>query len=155
MQTLVLGIGNTLLSDEGIGVHAIYYLQKNHASMPNVRYIDGGTMSFTLAAEIEQANNLIVIDATQLHDKPGTVKIFVDEEMDRFLGNGNKRSVHEVGLLDLIHISRMTGHFPLRRALIGIQPQKLDWGESPTESVSASIPQVCERVVEQIRSWQV
>lgn len=154
MQTLVLGIGNTLLSDEGVGVHAIHQLQAQYGSPPNTLFIDGGTLSFTLALEIEQADNLIVIDAAQLNDKPGTVKTFVDEEMDRFLGNGNKRSVHEVGLLDLIHISRMTGHFPRRRALIGIQPQKLDWGDSPTESVNAAIPLVCKQVIEQIRHWQ-
>jgi hydrogenase maturation protease len=62
--------------------------------------------------------------------------------------------VHEVSLLDLIHISRMTGHFPKHRALVGIQPQKLDWGEAPTEAVSAAIPMVCDKVIETIRSWQ-
>jgi len=154
MQTLVLGIGNTLLSDEGIGVHAIHYLQDNHSDLPNTNYIDGGTLSFTLAADIEEADHLIVIDAAQLHADPGTVKTFINDDMDRFLGQGNKRSVHEVGLLDLMHISRLTGHFPRQRALIGIQPQKLDWGESPTDAVSAAIPLACEQIVAQIRSWQ-
>lgn len=154
MHTLVLGIGNTLLSDEGVGVHAIYYLQDNHQDLPRTTFIDGGTLSFTLAAEIEQSENLIVIDAAQLHAEPGTVKTFVNEDMDQFLGEGNKRSVHEVSLLDLMHISRLTGHFPKQRALIGIQPQKLDWGEVPTASVSAAIPLACNQVVEQIRRWQ-
>jgi hydrogenase maturation protease len=154
MHTLVLGIGNTLLSDEGVGVHVIHQMQQQHSDLPNTRFIDGGTLSFTLAAEIEEADNLIVIDATQLHAEPGTIKTFVDQEMDRFLGTGNKRSVHEVGLLDLIHISRMTGHFPKHRALIGIQPQKVDWGESPTDSVSAAIPLACEQIIEQIQDWQ-
>ncbi|MGD8783211.1 MAG: HyaD/HybD family hydrogenase maturation endopeptidase [Thioalkalispiraceae bacterium] len=154
MQTLILGIGNTLLSDEGVGVHAVRFLQEQHTELPGTRFIDGGTLSFTLATEIEQADNLIVIDAAQLHADPGTVKTFVDDEMDQFLGKGNKRSVHEVSLLDLLHISRMTGHFPTHRALIGIQPQKLDWGEAPTESVSAAIPLACEQAVDQIRSWQ-
>lgn len=154
MHTLVLGIGNTLLSDEGVGVHAIHYLQKHHQDIPQVNYIDGGTLSFTLAAEIEEAENLIVIDAAQLHAEPGTVKTFVNDAMDEFLGQGNKRSVHEVGLLDLMHISRMTGHFPKQRMLIGIQPQKLDWGESPTAAVSAAIPEACQAVVETLRGWQ-
>ncbi|MGD8547645.1 MAG: HyaD/HybD family hydrogenase maturation endopeptidase [Thiohalophilus sp.] len=154
MQTLVLGIGNTLLSDEGIGVHVIHQLQEQHSQLPGTRFIDGGTLSFTLAADIEEADNLIVIDATQLHAEPGTIKTFINDEMDHFLGTGNKRSVHEVSLLDLIHISRMTGHFPKHRALVGIQPQKLDWGEAPTEAVSAAIPMVCDKVIETIRSWQ-
>ncbi|MFP3873599.1 MAG: HyaD/HybD family hydrogenase maturation endopeptidase [Thiohalophilus sp.] len=155
MQTLILGIGNTLLSDEGVGVHAIHYLQDHYPDLPDVRLIDGGTLSFTLATAIEEADNLIVIDAAQLHADPGTVKTFVNDAMDQFLGQGNKRSVHEVGLLDLMHISRLSGSFPGRRALIGIQPQKLDWGESPTDAVSAAIPLACEQVAEQIRSWQV
>lgn len=154
MHTLVLGIGNTLLSDEGIGVHVIYHLQQHHGELPNTTMIDGGTLSFTLAAEIEQADNLIVIDAAQLNAEPGTVRTFVDEEMDHFLGSGNQRSVHEVGLLDLMHISRMTGRFPQRRLLIGIQPQKLDWGESPTAHVGAAIPLACQQVVDQVRRWQ-
>lgn len=154
MRTLVLGIGNTLLSDEGVGVHVIHQLLEQHSQFPDTRFVDGGTLSFTLAADIEEADNLIVIDATQLHAEPGTIKTFVNDEMDRFLGTGNKRSVHEVGLLDLIHISRMTGHFPKRRALVGIQPQKLDWGETPTEAVTAAIPMVCDKVIETIRSWQ-
>lgn len=154
MQTLVLGIGNTLLSDEGAGVHAIHYLQDRHPDFPATTFIDGGTLSFTLATDIEQTDNLIVIDAAQLHAAPGTIKIFVNEDMDHFLGKGNKRSVHEVGLLDLMHISRLTGHFPRQRALIGIQPEKLDWGETPTEAVSAAIPLACKQAIEQIRSWQ-
>lgn len=150
MQTLVLGIGNTLLSDEGIGVHALHYLQTHYPELPGTTCIDGGTLSFTLAGEIEQADRLIVIDAAQLHAAPGTVRSFVNEDMDSFLGQGNQRSVHEVGLLDLLQISRLTGRLPGQRTLIGIQPEKIDWGESPSPAVSAAIPRICELVVQHI-----
>jgi len=154
MHTLVLGIGNTLLSDEGVGVHALHYLQNNHPDLPNTTFIDGGTLSFTLAAEFKATDQLIVIDAARLDADAGAVQIFVNEEMDRFLGKGNKRSVHEIGLLDLLHISRLTGQFPGQRALVGIQPQKLDWGERPTDAVAAAIPRACQHVVRQIQAWQ-
>jgi hydrogenase maturation protease len=154
MQTLVLGIGNTLLSDEGAGVHAVHYLQTNHSDIQNTRFVDGGTLSFTLAAEIEQADNLIVIDATQLHASPGSIETFIDDEMDRFLNHGKRKSVHEVGLMDLIHISRLTGQFPTRRALIGIQPQSLDWGEHPSSEVKSAIPLACRQTLELIEAWQ-
>lgn len=154
VRTLVLGIGNTLLSDEGVGVHAVRYLQQHHGDEPDTEYLDGGTLSFTLATSIEEADRFIVIDATELKSQPGTVRTFVDEAMDDFLGNNRKMSVHEVGLLDLLHITRLAGRFPPQRALIGVQPQKLDWGDAPTDAVSAAIPRACEQALQLMKEWK-
>lgn len=154
MRTLVLGIGNTLLSDEGVGVHAVRYLQEHHPDQPDTEYVDGGTLSFTLATAIEEADRFIVIDATELKSRPGTVRTFVDDEMDTFLGNNRKMSVHEVGLLDLLHISRLAGRFPAQRALIGVQPRKLDWGDAPTEDVGAAIPLACQQALQLMKEWK-
>ena len=153
MKTLVLGIGNTLLSDEGVGVHAIHFLQRHHQDVLDTEYLDGGTLSFTLAGDIEDSEQLIVIDATHLQAEPGTVKTFVNEEMDRFLGQNRKMSVHEVSLLDLLHISRLAERLPQRRALVGIQPDSVDWGEHPTQKVAAAIPAACEQTLQLIASW--
>ena len=155
MHTLVLGIGNTLLSDEGVGVHAIQYLQQHYANIPDTDYIDGGTLSFTLAGLIEQAQNLIVIDATQLHAQPGTIRIYVGDEMDTFLNHNRKSSVHEVSLMDLLSIAALAEQLPPQRALVGIQPQIVDWGEFPSAPVQAVIPQVCAQVVSLIQAWQL
>lgn len=154
MHTLVLGIGNTLLSDEGVGVHAIQYLQQHHADVPGTEYIDGGTLSFTLAGLIEQARNLIVIDATQLHARPGTVRTYVGDEMDAFLNRNRKSSVHEVSLMDLLSIAALAEQLPPQRALVGIQPQIIDWGESPSAHVQAAIPHACAQVLGLIKAWQ-
>lgn len=154
MHTLVLGIGNTLLSDEGVGVHAIHHLQQAHRELLNTEFVDGGTLSFTLAGHIEQARNLIVIDAVQLNTAPGSVHTFVGDEMDRFLSHNRKRSVHEVSLMDLLSIATLTGQLPAHRALIGIQPQEIDWGEQPSAAVAAAIPVACAQVVALIASWQ-
>lgn len=154
MHTLILGIGNTLLADEGIGVHVIQHLQTSQNELPDTTLLDGGTLSFTLAGAIEAADNLIVIDAAQLHAQPGTVRTFIDEDMDDFLHTNNKRSVHEVGLLDLMTIARLADHYPQRRALIGIQPQKLDWGEYPTEAVQAAIPSACHQIRNLLEGWR-
>ncbi len=153
-KTLILGLGNTLLADEGIGIHALNALQLLHGDFADIEYLDGGTLSFTLAGPIEDADQLIVIDAAQLHAAPGTVQVFVDDEMDRYLGSNNKRSVHEVGLIDLMIIARLTDRFPKRRALIGIQPEFVDWGDSPSAPVAAAIPEVCDRARDLLRSWQ-
>ena len=153
MKTLVLGIGNTLLTDEGVGVHAIHYLQQHHADLQDIEYLDGGTLSFTLAGPIEAADNLIVIDATELQAAPGSIKTFIGTEMDNFLNSHNKRSVHEVGLIDLMSIARLAEQLPQRRALVGIQPQQLDWGEQPTAALQAVIPEACKQVVKLIEAW--
>ena len=74
MSTLVLGIGNTLLTDEGIGVHASRFIHDSHPDLPDTDYLDGGTLSFTLAGPIEDADHLIVIDAAQINNTPGAIK---------------------------------------------------------------------------------
>lgn len=153
MDTLVLGIGNTLLTDEGVGVHAIHYLEQHYSKSPDIEYLDGGTLSFTLAAQLEQAKNLIVIDAAQLNAKPGTVRTFFGADMDTFLNKQTKRSVHEVGLMDLIDIARLTEKLPQKRALIGIQPENIDWGEIPSPDVHAAVPFAARKTAELIEEW--
>ena len=154
MSTLVLGIGNTLLTDEGIGVHATRFISETYPDLPDTLYLDGGTLSFTLAGPIEDAENLIVIDAAQLNENPGTVRTFVDTAMDDYLSGQRQRSVHEVGLMDLMSMVRLAGRLPKHRALIGVQPKSLEWGESPSKELSAAIPMVCERAVQLIQEWQ-
>ncbi len=151
-NTLILGIGNTLLRDEGAGIHALSLLQSQHTDIPNLTCIDGGTLSFTLAAYIEDCDNLIVFDAAELKAPPGTVKTMAGADMDAFLGSA-RRSPHEVGLLDLFDIARLTGALPDNRALIGIQPGLIDWGMSPTREVEKALPQAVEQAVNLLGQW--
>ena len=152
--TLILGIGNTLLSDEGVGVHAVNHLRSAYPETDHICCLDGGTLSFTLAAPIEDADQLIVIDAAQLRAEPGTVRVFEGDDMDRFLGSNKKSSVHEVGLLDLLTVARLTDQLPAKRALIGIQPQQVDWGDAPTAPVDAAIPKACDMAMGLVERWQ-
>lgn len=151
-STLVLGIGNSLLSDEGAGVHAIRYLETHYPELPEVSYLDGGTLSFTLSAAIEDSDNLIVLDAARLDAEPGTVCCFEGEQMDDFVGKG-RLSVHEVGLADLMHIARLAGYLPKNRALIGIEPGEMDWGMQLSESVSRAMPRVAATTVGLVSAW--
>lgn len=153
MKTLVLAIGNKLLSDEGAGLHVLQALNEHYPEKDDVIYLDGGTLCFTLASAVSDADNLIVIDAAQLKSQPGTVSCLVNEQMDQFLGSC-KRSVHEIGLLDLLDISRLTESLPERRALIGIQPDTIDWGDSLTEPVEQAVPVAMQHVVELLEQWQ-
>ena len=153
-KTLVLGIGNTLLTDEGIGIHVLQALDPELANWPDVTLLDGGTLSFTLAGPIEDADALIVVDAANIKTRPGEWAMLKGEEMDAFLMSNRKASVHEVGLTDLRAIAILAGHWPDRRAMLAIQPQTIDWGEYPTPAVAAAIPPVCAAIMNQIREWQ-
>lgn len=153
-KTLVLGIGNTLLQDEGAGIHVIRMLARQAAGRDDIELMDGGTLSFTLAGAIEDADQLIVIDAAQLGDAPGATRVFEGEHMDTFVGSNRKRSVHEVSLVDLLMIARLADHLPERRALIGIQPQHIDWGEHPSPAVAAALPQACSQALQLIEAWR-
>ena len=154
MSTVVPGVGNSLLSDEGVGIHVKRHLNENHSDLPNTDIVDAGALSFTLAGIIEDADNLIVVDAIQLNDKPEGVRTFVGEAIDSFLSNQTRRSVHEVDLIDLLSIARLANHLPVNRALIGIQPQKIDWGEIPTEENRAAIPVAGQQAINFIQEWR-
>ncbi len=152
---LVLGIGNTLLSDEGVGVVAMNALKKQLDPCQGIDFLDGGTLSFTLAVPIAECSALLVFDAAELSAPAGTVAMVEGEAMDRFLGENRKSSVHEVGLIDLMTISKLTERWPVRRALIGVQPAKLDWGEMLTEAVDRAVPEMCRQAKDLIDRWQI
>jgi hydrogenase maturation protease len=153
-HTLILGIGNTLLRDEGAGIHALNLLERRLGVIPGVIYIDGGTLSFTLAHYIEDCDNMIVFDAAELQSSPGTVKTHEGAEMDAFIGAA-KRSAHEVGLLDLFDIARITESLPANRALIGIQPQSVDWDMQPSPPVDKALPVAVQNAVNLLNKWNL
>lgn len=150
--TLVLGVGNTILTDEGVGPWVVERLRALNPDAPGVTWMDGGTLSFSIAASVEDAEYLVVVDATELKAAPGTVRVFVDEEMDKMLG-GHGRSIHEVGLMDLVNMARLTERLPQHRALVGIQPDIVDWGTEPTPAVAAAMPEAARAVAALIEGW--
>ena len=152
-KTLILGIGNVLLQDEGAGIHAIRLLAGLAAQRDDIELMDGGTLSFSLAGAIEDAARLIVIDAADFDGAPGATKVFVGEQMDEFIGSNRKCSVHEVSLIDLMAIALLTGQLPQQRALIGIQPQTIGWGETPTPQVASAIKQACNQALQLVEEW--
>jgi hydrogenase maturation protease len=152
-RTLVLGLGNTLLSDEGAGVYVVRELERREPGNPDVEFMDGGTLSFTLAGPIESSQALIVVDTAQLDAAPGTIAVFEGEAMDEFVTTGKKTSVHEVSLMDLLAVTHLEGHLPQQRALVGIQPGVIDWGDGPTDAVATAIPKACEMVLQIMERW--
>ncbi|MBV1700762.1 MAG: HyaD/HybD family hydrogenase maturation endopeptidase [Hyphomicrobiales bacterium] len=154
-STLILGIGNILLTDDGIGIHVIHALQAmaRDGGMPfAVSLRDGGTIGLALLSEIEDCGAMIALDAMELGAPPGTVRSFEGAAMDAQLG-GNKSTAHEVALADLMTAAQLAGYAPARRALIGIQPGSTQWGLTPTDAVSQAVPLACDIVVSLMGRW--
>lgn len=151
-STLILGIGNTLLTDEAAGVRVVEALRERSDLPDDVELLDGGTLSFTLAGPIADAAHLIVVDAAITGNAPGTVGVYEGAEMDRLLTRKAK-SVHEVSLGDLMDMARLSDTLPVQRALVAIEPQVVDWGSTLTEPVEAAVAQAVEAVYELVRRW--
>lgn len=151
-KVLVLGVGNTLLQDDGLGVHVARRLRGIPNIDARVTIIDGGTLGLSLLPDVEASGGLIVIDAAELDEAPGTVRVFEDAAMDRQL-SGRKRSVHEVAVADLLAAATLTGHVPTPRALVAIQPRYTDWGLEPTAEASAAIESAATAVSDIIERW--
>ncbi|HID50401.1 MAG TPA: hydrogenase maturation protease [Chromatiales bacterium] len=155
MKIIVLGLGNTLLGDEGVGIHALRRVERDWTASnhDDVSFVDGGTLSFALTDVLHEADRLVVIDAAQLHAAPGTVRVFENQAMDDYVGRGKYSSVHEVSLAELFDMVRLTDTLPAQRALVGIQPRDVDWAEQPSPPVNAAIPRACRLVHTLLETW--
>jgi hydrogenase maturation protease len=153
-RTVILGIGNVLLSDDAAGIRAAEHLGRRLAGRNDVQIIDGGTLSFTLLEYLENAEALIVIDAAQVGAAPGAVQSFESEAMDAFLTDtARQRSVHEVGLLDLLSIARLREELPEKRALVCIQAALIGWGLELTPAVGAALPAAADEAERLLDRW--
>ena len=152
-RVLVLGVGNALLADDGAGIHAAVQLREWAIARPDVTILDAGTLSFSLLPALQDADALIAIDAARGGGRPGELRICEGEDFDRFVQRRG-RSVHEVGLADLLDMARLSGQLPRRRVLIGVEPEVVDWGLELSPAVAAALPRCVEAAVDFIERWQ-
>ena len=152
-STLVLGFGNVLLSDDGAGVRLMERLREELGAAA-AEFIDAGTMSFGLLAHVETAGSLLVIDAANIHEPPATVGVFEGPAMDQFLRGFRRRTVHEVGLIDLMDCARLLGCLPRERALICIQPQRIDWSTSLSAPVESALSEATQQAKAILQRWR-
>lgn len=152
-RILVLGIGNTLLSDDGFGVHVINRLSSDDALSPDVLVRDGGTLGLSLLPDIEDSDGLIVVDAGELSAQPGELRVFRGAEVEDHLSRC-KGTVHEVAMADLLDAAKITGRAPSECALVVVQPEQTGWGDYPTDRVAAAIPLACDVVRNVIADWR-
>ena len=123
-MTLVLGLGNILLGDEGVGAQVAQRLQALYRFPEGTRVVDGGTLALDLLPDVEDTDRLVVIDAVDMGGAPGEVVRIVDDEVPAFLSM--KVSPHQMGLADILSAARLRGRLPERLVLWGVQPGVID-----------------------------
>jgi hydrogenase maturation protease len=151
---LVLGIGNVLLSDDGAGVKLVDRLRSDLGAAA-ASFVDGGTLSFSLLSYIESTDSVLVIDAADLGSAPGTISLFENLAMDRFLASVRRRTVHEVGLIDLLDMARLQRCLPSRRALLCIQPARIEWSETLSAPVAQALPAAGREARALLQRWKI
>jgi len=151
-KIVILGVGNLLLSDEGVGVHVANELMKMY--LPSeVSVVEGGTDGFRLLNVITEADRLIVIDAVKGDADPGSIYRFDIDDV-RNCPSGFKTSVHQIGILEVIDLSELIGKKP-HTTIIGIEPKSLEMGMELTPEIKSKIPRVIEFIFEELKKHNI
>ena len=147
-KILVLGVGNILLRDEGIGVKIVQKLQTEYSFSPNVEFMDGGTLGLRLLDPIAQADHVIVVDAVQNGQAPGTLYQLPAEELEKRVTF--KNSLHQLDLVETLAYAEVLGHRP-SAIIIGIEPADISpWGTELTQVVENRLDELCSMVLSEI-----
>jgi hydrogenase maturation protease len=146
---LILGVGNLILSDEGVGVHVAQRMMEMDLP-PGVRVVEGGTDGFGLINVILEADRMILIDAVRGGGAPGSIYRFDVEECNPF-PDLFKTSVHQISILEVVNISGLIGSTP-RTTVIGVEPQSLEMGMELSPVIEAKVPRVIEIVMEEVKA---
>jgi hydrogenase maturation protease len=150
---VVLGLGNVLLRDEGLGVEALMHLQSRYDWPERVTLLDGGVMGLDLLPYMETADAVLILDAVQTGHPPGTLVRLGKEEIPAFVAL--KMSVHQVGFQETLAMCRFRGTVPDRLVLWGMVPESLDLGTDLTPPVAARLDELVQAAVEELRGWGV
>jgi hydrogenase maturation protease len=145
---VILGVGNLLLSDEGVGVHVAHKLME--MDLPaGVEVIEGGTDGFRLMNVVTEADRLIVVDAVKGGSLPGSIYRF-DIKDAPSSPDAYKTSVHQIGILEIVHLSELIGQTP-ETTVIGVEPKSLEMGMALSPEVQEKIPKIIELILEEVK----
>lgn len=149
-RVLVLGLGNVLLGDDGVGPLALARLERDYRFPPEVRLVEGGTLGLALLGELTQAEHVILVDAVATDQAPGTL-VRLDGEAVRDAVR-ERLSVHQVGVADLLDAARLIGCYPASVVLLGLVPASIGLRVGRTEAVDTALAELVSAVVLEVRS---
>ena len=150
MGALVLGLGNLLLCDDGVGVHAIRRLQSDPRVPPEAVLMDGGTQGLSLLPHISGFRRLLVMDAVDVGEEPGALIRLEGPALDNLPG---KPSVHQLGFADLVVSLKLLGESPEKIVVLGMQPQSSQWSTELSHTVQDRLDRLVDAAVVQLKIW--
>ncbi|MEW6242509.1 MAG: HyaD/HybD family hydrogenase maturation endopeptidase [Chloroflexota bacterium] len=156
-RRIVMGLGNTLNRDEGLGVYAVRALQERLASRAGkggeggTEFLDGGVLGLNLLPIVEEASHLLVLDAINARREPGAVIELKRDEIPLY--SGIKLSDHQVTFQEVLGLAGFRGNLPRYLHMIGIQPADISIGLEVSPQVAAALPEVLERAERVLREW--
>ncbi len=154
MRVVVLGVGNILMSDEGVGVHAVTALAEQYDVPDEVEIVDGGTSGMDCLDRIADADLLLIADCMRSKDKaPGTITRLADDQINAWFNT--KISPHQVGLSDVLAACSFHGMSPKRVVLLGVQPASFETAMELTPTVAAVLPDLVERLAGEVAAMGV
>ena len=151
IQTLVLGVGNTLMCDEGIGVHVAERLIKKYNVPGEVQVLDGGTLGMDLLYYMEGVPNLLIVDAIQADREPGYLLRLANDEVPAFLSM--KVSPHQIGVPDMLATAKLRGTTPANIVLWGVQPERIEIGMELSPTLEALVDTLVENLRNELKQW--
>jgi len=143
---LVLGLGNPLCTDDGVGVVAVTRLLETWTPGPRMRVMEGGTLGLWLLPLLEWYRNVLLVDAIRAEGQPGTLVRIDGDEVAR--AAAHRLSVHQVGVGDLMDAAQLRGTLPPRLTLVGVIPESVELGLGLSPRVARALPSLVERVRE-------
>ena len=146
-QILILGIGNLLLSDDGVGVQTVWRLQQKQLP-EEVQVVDGGTCGLDLLQFLEGVDRLIIVDAIKAGQPPGTLIRMANEEVPAYLAL--KVSPHEIGLPELLFTAKLRDIYPPEVVVLGVQPESLETGVDLSPVVAAQVDVLVEKILAEL-----
>ncbi|OGB58125.1 MAG: hydrogenase 2 maturation endopeptidase [Burkholderiales bacterium RIFOXYD12_FULL_59_19] len=150
MRAVVLGIGNTILSDEAAGVRTVEALEQAYQIPDNVLVIDGGTSGMEMIEDLSNLDFLLVVDVVTTGAAPGTLVKIAGAEIPVFFRD--KLSPHQIGLPDVLASLELLDAIPKEIVVLGVEPISLELGLDMTPTVAATIPELVDRAVTELRA---
>jgi hydrogenase maturation protease len=150
-DTLVIGVGNTILSDDGVGVHAARLLQSDPRVPAGVTILDGGTIGLELVPYASDASRVLLLDAVNFGEAPGTLTRMTGRDL---LGTSGGWSAHQLGVADLIAALALVSTSPQDIVVLGVQPANTDWGTLLSSEVEAALTPLVDAALAQLQRWK-